>query len=132
MSEDQSENCSELRNVSPVIMRSPESSGQIVRQADSDEQLIALWLHGRPRPSPGEPSCPAGRDRGIIRTWPGTFVGEGLDQDKRLRRTWRHRLDDVFPPAPTVNSETQRSRLIETASAMPKNEGRFCTNEHRT
>jgi len=30
-------------------MRSPESSGQIIRQADSDEQLIALWLHGRPR-----------------------------------------------------------------------------------
>lgn len=49
MSENQSENCSELGNVSPVIMRSPESSGQIVRQADSDEQLIALWLHGRPR-----------------------------------------------------------------------------------
>jgi len=49
MSEDQSENCSELSNVSPVIMRSPESSGQIIRQADSDEQVIALWLHGRPR-----------------------------------------------------------------------------------
>ncbi len=49
MSEDQSENCSELSNVSPVIMRSPESSGQIIRQADSDEQLVALWLHGRPK-----------------------------------------------------------------------------------
>ncbi len=49
MSEDQSETCSELGNVSPVILRSPESSGQIIQQADSDEQLIALWLHGRPR-----------------------------------------------------------------------------------
>lgn len=49
MSENQSEKCSELSNVSPVIMRSPESSGQIIRQADSDEQLIALWLHGRPK-----------------------------------------------------------------------------------
>ena len=49
MSEDQSENCSELSMRSPVIMRSPESSGQIIRQADSDEQLIALWLHGRPK-----------------------------------------------------------------------------------
>lgn len=49
MSENLSENCSELSNVSPVIMRSPESSGQIIRQADSDEQLVALWLHGRPK-----------------------------------------------------------------------------------
>ncbi|MEZ6131186.1 MAG: tyrosine-type recombinase/integrase [Planctomycetaceae bacterium] len=49
MSNNKSEYCSELGNVSPVIMRSPESSGQIIRQADSDEQLIALWLHGRPR-----------------------------------------------------------------------------------
>lgn len=49
MSENLSEDCSGLSNVSPVILRSPESSGQIVRQADSDEQLIALWLHGRPK-----------------------------------------------------------------------------------
>ena len=49
MSEDQSESCSDLSNVSPVIMRSPESSGQIIRQADSDEQLVTLWLHGRPQ-----------------------------------------------------------------------------------
>ena len=49
MSEDQSENCSELSMRSPVIMRSPESSGQIIQQADSDEQLVQLWLHGRPK-----------------------------------------------------------------------------------
>src|SRR5690606_26639287 len=49
MSENQSENCSELCMRSPVIMRSPESSGQIIRQADSDEQLIALWIHRRPK-----------------------------------------------------------------------------------
>lgn len=53
MSEDQSENCSELSNVNPVIMRSPEShsdqTDQIIRQADTDEQLVELWLHGRPQ-----------------------------------------------------------------------------------
>lgn len=51
MSEDQSEKCSDLRTRRSVIMRSPESgeqSGQIIRQADSDDQLIELWLHGRP------------------------------------------------------------------------------------
>jgi integrase/recombinase XerD len=51
MSEDPSEKCSDLRTRRSVIMRSPESGrqdGQIIRQADSDDQLIELWLHGRP------------------------------------------------------------------------------------
>lgn len=53
MTESRSENCSELRKISPVILRSPESSsedlGPIIQQADSDEQLIEIWLHGRPK-----------------------------------------------------------------------------------
>jgi len=32
---------------SDIILRSAESTGQIIRQAESDEQLIQLWLHGR-------------------------------------------------------------------------------------
>ncbi len=53
MTEDRSEDCSELSNISPVIMRSSESgqeqAGQIIRQADTDDQLLQLWLHGRPK-----------------------------------------------------------------------------------
>ena len=47
MSEDRYESCSDLRKIRTVIMRSPGSGGQIIQQADSDEQLIDLWLHGR-------------------------------------------------------------------------------------
>jgi integrase/recombinase XerD len=47
-----SEDCSELRMVNAIIMRSPESGGKhdgsVTQQADNDEQLIKLWLHGRP------------------------------------------------------------------------------------
>ncbi len=53
MTEVRSENRAELSNISPVILRSPESSsedlGPIIQQADSDEQLIEIWLHGRPK-----------------------------------------------------------------------------------
>ncbi|MHC2069749.1 site-specific integrase [Bremerella sp. T1] len=53
MTESRSENCSELRKISPVILRSPEFSSEPInpppQQADSDEQLIEIWLHGRPR-----------------------------------------------------------------------------------
>ena len=53
MTEDRSEKCAELSTISPVILRSPESSsedlGPITQQADSDEQLIEIWLHGRPK-----------------------------------------------------------------------------------
>ena len=52
MSEDRSENCPELSTISPVIMRSPGSGsevlGPVTQQADTDDQLIELWLHGRP------------------------------------------------------------------------------------
>ena len=52
MSEDRSENCSELRKISPVILHSVEPSGEthgpIAQQAENDDQLIELWLHGRP------------------------------------------------------------------------------------
>ncbi|MEQ8637951.1 tyrosine-type recombinase/integrase [Gimesia maris] len=52
MSEDRSENCSELSKISPVMLHSHESAsevfGPITQQADTDEQLIELWLHGRP------------------------------------------------------------------------------------
>jgi len=53
MTEVRSENRAELSNISPVIMRSPESGSEVVgpvaQQADNDEQLIELWLHGRPK-----------------------------------------------------------------------------------
>ena len=34
---------------SVVILRSPDSAEQKIQQADNDEQLIDLWLHGRPK-----------------------------------------------------------------------------------
>ena len=52
MSENQDESCADLSKRSPVILHSPESGivgpTETTRQADSDEQLMALWLHGRP------------------------------------------------------------------------------------
>jgi integrase/recombinase XerD len=52
MSENKYESCADLSKRSAVILHSSESGieqpVQVVRQADSDEQLIALWLHGRP------------------------------------------------------------------------------------
>jgi len=52
MSEEPHESCSDLGKIRTVILRSPESAieqpGQIIEQVDSDEQLIELWLHGRP------------------------------------------------------------------------------------
>lgn len=43
------ENCSELGKSRSVILHSPESvSDMIPRQAEDDDQLISLWLHGRP------------------------------------------------------------------------------------
>ena len=49
MSEDRNESCADLGMIRAIILHSPESSvatGSV--QADSDEHLIALWLHGRP------------------------------------------------------------------------------------
>ena len=50
--ENQDESCADLSKRSAVILHSPESgiveTVQAVRQADSDDQLIGLWLHGRP------------------------------------------------------------------------------------
>ncbi len=49
MSEDQNESCAELRKVSHVTLYSPESGiAPPAAQADSDEHLVTLWLHGRP------------------------------------------------------------------------------------
>lgn len=48
MSQEPAEDCSDLRKISAVIMRSPESGNELVQQADSDDHLIELWLHGRP------------------------------------------------------------------------------------
>lgn len=52
MTDNRSENCSDLSKISPVILRSPEPSGgtlgPVAQQADNDDQLIELWLHGRP------------------------------------------------------------------------------------
>lgn len=53
MTEDRSESSAEFSKISPVIMHSPETGskavGPITQQADNDEQLIELWLHGRPK-----------------------------------------------------------------------------------
>lgn len=49
MNDNHSEKCSELSTTSHVILRSPDSPGQIAQQVDNDEQLIELWLHGRPK-----------------------------------------------------------------------------------
>jgi len=53
MTEDRSESSADLSNISAIILRSPESSsevlGPISQQADNDEQLIEIWLHGRPK-----------------------------------------------------------------------------------
>jgi integrase/recombinase XerD len=52
MSENQNESCADLGKRRDVILHSPESGivepTETTRQADSDEQLVALWLHGRP------------------------------------------------------------------------------------
>jgi len=52
MAENQDESCADLGKRSDVILHSPESgivrSTEATRQAESDDQLIALWLHGRP------------------------------------------------------------------------------------
>lgn len=49
MNDNQSEKCSELSTTTHIILHSPDSAAQIVQQADNDEQLIDLWLHGRPK-----------------------------------------------------------------------------------
>ena len=52
MTEDRNESCADLSKRRSVILHSSESGNeqpvQVVRQADSDNQLISLWLHGRP------------------------------------------------------------------------------------
>ncbi|MFN3159214.1 MAG: tyrosine-type recombinase/integrase [Rubinisphaera brasiliensis] len=48
LSENYDEYCADLCKRSPLIMRSENSTTEIIRQADSDKQLIELWLHGRP------------------------------------------------------------------------------------
>lgn len=52
MKQEPSENCPELSKISPVILRSPKSASKdlapLTQQAGSDEQLIEIWLHGRP------------------------------------------------------------------------------------
>lgn len=52
MSEDRPENCADLGKRSAITLHSPDSGivvpADATRQADSDGQLIALWLHGRP------------------------------------------------------------------------------------
>jgi integrase/recombinase XerD len=51
MCEDRDENCADLRTRRSVILHSRESEivvpSEAIRQADCDEQLIDLWLHGR-------------------------------------------------------------------------------------
>ncbi len=48
MTENRNENCADLRKRRVVILHSPESGIETTRQADTDDQLIGLWLHGRP------------------------------------------------------------------------------------
>ena len=52
MCEHQDESCADLRKRSAIILHSPESGivgpNEATRQANSDDQLLELWLHGRP------------------------------------------------------------------------------------
>jgi site-specific recombinase XerD len=49
MSNNADESCSELGNRSFVILHSPSAATELIpNQADNDDQLIELWLHGRP------------------------------------------------------------------------------------
>ncbi len=49
MSLESSDNCADLSKRSSVILRSSEPSSELMpSQADNDDQLIELWLHGRP------------------------------------------------------------------------------------
>ena len=52
MCEHQDEKCADLRKRITVILHSSESGivgpNEATRQADSDDQLLELWLHGRP------------------------------------------------------------------------------------
>lgn len=52
MKENQDETCADLRKRRNVILHSAESGPvqptETDRQAESDDQLVALWLHGRP------------------------------------------------------------------------------------
>ena len=49
MSENPYEQCKENREISSVILHSPESVTELIpTQAHNDDQLIELWLHGRP------------------------------------------------------------------------------------
>ena len=53
MDENQDESCAELGMRRDVILHSPESGivgpTETTQQATSDDQLLALWLHGRPK-----------------------------------------------------------------------------------
>ena len=53
MNENQNESCADLRKLSAIILHSPESGiagpTEPPQQANSDDQLLALWLHGRPK-----------------------------------------------------------------------------------
>ena len=57
MNENQDESCADLRKISAIILHSPESGivgpTETTQQATSDDQLVALWLHGRPEPPSG-------------------------------------------------------------------------------
>jgi integrase/recombinase XerD len=58
MSQKEISDCKDLSMISSVILHSPESAHEVAgnsnvvnripKQADTDEQLIELWLHGRP------------------------------------------------------------------------------------
>ena len=56
MDENQDESCADLRMRSDVILHSTESGivvpTETTQQATSDDQLLALWLHGRPEYHP--------------------------------------------------------------------------------
>jgi integrase/recombinase XerD len=49
VSKNPNESCSEKREVSFVILHSPSAATELIpTQADNDDQLIGMWLHGRP------------------------------------------------------------------------------------
>lgn len=67
MSESKEYNCSELCESRSVILHSPESLTELIpRQAEDDDHLISLWLHGRPRTTQKSYLADVGKMRALI------------------------------------------------------------------
>ena len=107
MSENQNESCADLGKRSAVILHSSESGieqpVQIVRQADSDDQLIGLWLHGRPEHT--QRAYRAEVDRFILYVDKPLAVGEAGRHSGIRRPPERVRPQTLVRPSGDVGSQ---------------------------